>query len=504
MNIDKFNESLFNIVTYPFVWIYHQLEYIFYLYIYPIWTGKPVAEGWNPKFVRENLHGTWKPSVSIDIPYDKCINMSNEALVEYGVEKTSNGHLRRFLHPQLYYANPKEYTKWGDAAWKNHLRDLELEKQELVAKLTLDPLNSVLYNNKLNLLNKEILSYNIQMKINFFGYDNIDLIEILFSIIFLFILVLGYFIFYHMYKLHLKLERAEYILNENGLSLFESDEERSAMDMHNAWYESSHISKRFDIGIELNYCAIEGTLIGFELFLIMFFVYCCKLAFSFLYTYIYLFYVVNMELFTYMFVYIFAFLSIYYWFKWKREIKKSIHKWVEIDYYFSHFLNHYFRTLCWLNVFKLVDDAPIFWYVVVYTLAMIWIYFACDSCDYFMGWNQEYRIDIYNKQTKMHFWWPRVLMNQTWHHFYIVLLKPWHKRIVYLILFIFLPILALCLFLIRSQNKIHVFINNKFFFWNSKRYTFNEIEEQWKMDRKYNYIEMENEKNNKERGLIIL
>ena len=497
MNIEAFNEYVFNIISYPFIWIYRQLEVVFYLYIYPLWTGKPVAEGWNPKFVRENLHGTWNPSISIDIPYEKCINMSNEALLKYGLEKTQNGHLRRFLHPQMYYANPKESTKWGELAWKNHLIDLEFNKKDLIEKLTLDPFNSVLYNNNIRLFNQDILSYNIQMKISFLGYNDIDLIEIFFSIIFFFILYICYLVFYHMYKMHLKLERAEYILNENGLSLFVSDEERSAMDMHNAWNESSFISKRFDLGIEINYCLTEGTLIGFELFIIMFFLHCCKVAYLFLYTYVYLFYIVNMEFFTYIFVYLFAFLSIFYWRKWKYEIKKATHRWVEIDHYYSHFLNHYFRTLCWLNLFKLVDDAPIFWYVVVYTFVMIWTYFSCDSCDYFMGWNQEYRIDIYNRNSvkKMHFWWPRILMNQTWHHFYITLLKPWHLRIIYLILFFFLPVIALFLFIVRTQNKIHVYINNKFFFWNSKRYTFDEIEKQWQKDRVYNYIEMEKEKN---------
>jgi len=135
---------------------------------------------------------------------------------------------------------------------------------------------------------------------------------------------------------------------------------------------------------------------------------------------------------------------------------------------------------------------------------MIWVYFACDSCDYFMGWNQEYRIDIYNNQTTMHMWWPRVLMNQTWHHFIITLVKPWHLRIVYLILFFWLPFLAILLTLMYYQNKIHVYINNKFFFWNSKRYTFDEIEEQWRQDRKYNYVQAENEKNSRGFGLTIL
>jgi len=64
----KINDNIFlYIITYPFIWISDQIEYIFYVYIYPLWTGRPVALGWNPKFVKEELHGLWKPSTPIDI-----------------------------------------------------------------------------------------------------------------------------------------------------------------------------------------------------------------------------------------------------------------------------------------------------------------------------------------------------------------------------------------------------------------------------------------------------
>lgn len=47
-------------------------------------------------------------------------------------------------------------------------------------------------------------------------------------------------------------------------------------------------------------------------------------------------------------------------------------------------------------------------------------------------------------------------------------------------------------------------MNNKFFFWNSKKYTIDEIKEQWKKDRIHNIIEEKKEKDSKGRGLIIL
>lgn len=492
------------IITYPFVWIYDQLEYLFYVHIYPIWSGKAVAQGWNPKFVKEELGGLWNPSMPIDIPYNTFKHMANQDLMEFGIEKTKSGHLRRFVSPQMYYADPEKATMRGDLALKTYYQDLKYKQDEQRKELTLDPFSDITYYNKFKFNDSELLSWNIQMKVKFLGFDNIDVIELFLSIIFFLVLFLCYFIFYHLYKLNIKLKRAEFILNENGLSLFKSKKELTAKDMADSWKEGSKISKKFDLGIEIDYCLYAGSLISLELFVLMFLCYLYNIIFSFINYYIIQFYIVNMEFFTYFFVYIFTFLSVYYWLKQKREQKAAIHRWVELDYYFSHFLNHYFRTLAWLNLYKLVDDAPIYAYVLWYSVCMIWIYFACDSRDYFMGWNQEYRIDIYNKETNMHFWWPRILMNQTWHHFYITLMKPLHKKIIYIVLFFFLPLLAIFLSFVYYQNKIHVFINNKFFFWNSKKYTIDEIKEQWKKDKVYNYVESENEKNSKGMGLTIL
>lgn len=500
----KINDNIFlYIITYPFIWISDQIEYIFYVYIYPLWTGRPVALGWNPKFVKEELHGLWKPSTPIDIPYKEYIKMANQDLMEYGLEKTKSGHLRRIAHPQMYYANPDEVAKWGDMAWKCYLRDLAITEKEFIAARTLDPRNVILYYDKLIFKNNEIASYNIQMDITLFGIYKIDIIEILVSIIFFLLLTLLYVVFYQLYKLHIQLEEIQTIITDNGLDIVKK-EDLSAQMMHNAWREGKYISNRFDLGIELDYCTYEGTLIGFELAILMCFFYFIKKLFDIVHYYIYLFYIMNTELCTYCFFYLFLIISLYYWFRWKREEKRAIHRWVEIDYYFSHFLNHYFRTLAWLNLYKLVEDAPIFYYVLIYTVAMVWTYFACDSCDYFMGWDQEYRIDIYNKETNMHFWWPRVLMNQTWYHFYVTLIKPWHTRIIYLFLFFLLPVVSIYLFCMYYQNKLHVYINNHYFFWNSKRYTIDEIKKQWQEDRKHNYIEEEREKNNKGGGLIIL
>ena len=394
----------------------------------------------------------------------------------------------------------------NELATKSYYGNIAFKEEEYRKQITLDPFNVITYYNNIKWNNKELLSWNIQMKVKFLWFENINVIELLCSIIFFLCLTLLYFIFYHLYKLDLKLKKAEFLLNEQGIYLYNNENDISGKEMQDSWREGGKISKTFDLGIEIDYCLYEGSLISFELLVLMFFGYIYFLFYSFCHTYIYTFYIVNEELFTYVFVYLFFFMSIYYWFKMKYEEKKAIHRWVEIDYYFSHFLNHYFRTLSWLNLYKLVDDAPIYAYVILYTLSMTWIYFVCDSKDYFMGWNQEYRIDIYKRQTKvrMHFWWPRILMNQTWYHFYITLMKPLHKKICYVFLFFFLPFLSIFLFLVYYQNKIHVYINNKYFFWNSKKYTIDEIKEQWKKDRVHNFIEEKRERDSKGRGLIIL
>jgi len=503
-NSDNFFISLF---TTPFINLMELLEYIFYVHIYPLWTGKPVAIGWNPKLVREGTFGFWNPSVSIDFPYshfEAFKDLSQHELKMFGVERTKSGHYRRIITPQLYYANPEKVKVMNELAFKSYYNNIAFKEEEYRKQITLDPFKSITYYNQWKWNNYELFSYNIQMKIKFLWFDNIDIIEVLCSFIFFLVLGLLYFIFYHLYKLNIKLENAELLLNENGLSLYPNESELSGKQMENAWREGGMISETFDLGIEIDYCLYEGSLISMELLTLMFCGYISFCFYSFFYNYIYLFYVVNEELITYIFVYLFFIMSIYYWFKMKYERKKAIHRWVELDYYFSHFLNHYFRTLSWLNLYKLVSDAPLYGYVLVYTLSMIWIYFVCDSKDYFMGWNQEYRIDIYKRQTNMHFWWPRILMNQTWHHFYITLMKPLHTKIIYIFLFFFLPFLYIFLFLVYFQNKIHVYINNKYFFWNSKKYTIDEIKEQWKKDRKYNIIEEKREKDSKGRGLIIL
>lgn len=495
---------LFYLISWPFITAYDIIEYFYYMYVVPFLSGKPVADGWNPDFVKYEVHGLWKPGTPISIPYSEYIKMPNEDLMELGLERSKGGHLYRIASPQMIYANPEKAQAWGENAWKWYSKEVEAKHAEYKKELLLDPDNCIVYYDKLKYGDNTFFSYNIQMKVSFFNWHDIDLVEWFFSIIFFLCLLLAYFIFYHLYKLKIRLDIAEEILNENGFSAYETEEERSAYIMNSYWRESGRISETFDLGIELDYCVYEGTLIGFELFLLMFTGHIITQSYVFLYKYVYKFYMYNMELFTYLFFYFFLILSIYYWFRYKREKKQAIHRWVEIDYYFSHFLCHYFRTLSWLNLYKLVDDAPIFYYVLIYSLAMIWIYFGCDSCDYFMGWNQEYRIDIYNRQTNMHFWWPRVLMNQTWFHFYINICKPIHKFIIYVFLFLFLPILAIFLRLVYYQNRIHVYLNNKFFFWNSKRYTIDEIKKQWQKDRVINYVEEEDAKNRKGFGLRIL
>ncbi len=502
------NHNIFYyIFIYPFIWIYEQLEYVIYVHIYPFFTGKSVAQGWNPKFVREHNPNNWNPSVPLEIPYDDYINLPGEVLLNYGIEKGKSGRLYRVYSPQIFYPNPKKAYALGKDAEKYYKENELFLQEEYKKKITLDPLdkNNFFFYNNVKLNDIELLSYNIQYNFKLFSTLSINIIEVLFSIIFLLFILLVYFIFYHLYKLNIKLKKAEELLMENGLSMEVPAEEMSAKEMNDAWREGSNLDEDFDVGIEIDYCLYESSLIGLELLILMFSFYFSfyiyNIFYSFFEYYIIGFYNNNVELCTYVFSYLFFFLSIFFWLKYKYEKKKAIHRWVEIDYYFSYFLSHYFRTLCWLNVYKLITDAPLFVYIIIYTLSMLLVYLACDSCDLFMGWNQEYRIDVFYKKTNMHFWWPRELMNQVWYHLIVTILKPIHTKIIYIFLFFLLPLLSVYFYIVNIVNKIHVFLNNNYFFWNSKRYTIDEIKEQWRKDKKHNYKEQQNKKGG---GLIIL
>ena len=502
------NHNIFYyIFIYPFIWIYEQLEYVLYVHIYPYLTGKSVAQGWNPKFVKEQNPNNWNPSVPLEIPYDDFIKLPGEVLLDYGIEKGKTGRLYRVYSPQIFYPNPEKAYGLSKEAEKYYKENELFVQEEYKKKITLNPLdkNNVFYYNEFKWNDFDLLFYNIQANVKVLNLFSINIIELLFSFIFFLFILLIYFIFYHLYKINLKLKKAEELLIDNGLHLSVPEEEMSANEMNNLWRESQYLDEDFDVGIEIDYCLYESSLVGLELLILMstfyFGFYIYDIFSTFFSYYIIDFYNHNTELITYVFSYLFFFLSIFFWLKYKYEKRKSIHRWVEIDYYFSYFLSHYFRTLCWLNVYKLITDAPLFYYILVYTLCMLLVYLACDSCDLFMGWNQEYRIDVFYKKTNMHFWWPRELMNQVWHHLIITILKPIHIKLLYVFLLFLLPLLSLYFYIVSIFNKLHVYINNKYFFWNSKRYTIDEIKEQWKKDRKHNYKEEQNKKGG---GLIIL
>lgn len=532
--MNKYNNMLWYIISYPFNWVYDQLEYLFYVYILPMYTGLPTANGWNPKYVRKELILIWDPTSPINISYKDFINSSNDELKEVGFEVTKGGHLRRIVSPQMYYANPEQSLKWGDNALKWYLREIDLGLEEYRKELSLDPFGCTLYVDTIRLFGRVILSYNIQSRAFLFRTYEIDIIDILLSIIVILFFLIIYIVFYHLKKLTLKnkvllhfmltgMNEEDYYYDARTLKDMKEKEREeiiakrkyalekikqynnsiSANEMNEAWREGRTISPKFYTGIEIDYCFYEFSCISSELCIIMFIYLLLEKAYALFHYYIYTFYILNMELFTYVFVYLFGFLSVFFWLRLKKEKRQATHRWVEVDHYVSHFLNHFFRTLCWLNLYKLVCGVSICWYVFFYILAMLWIYFGNDSCDYFMGWNQDYRIDIYYNQTRFHMWWPRSLMNQTWHHFYITLMKPIHTLLLYILLYITLPFIAIFLKWVYYQNKIHVYINNKFFFWNSKKYTIDEIKEQWKKDRIINYIKEEEAKRNREKKITF-
>jgi hypothetical protein len=485
--------------------LYLDAEYKFWVKVVPVLTGKPVMQGWDPQFVRKHKFSIWNPYSPREISYYKFKYLHNQYLNDYGLERSKEGVVRRLISPQMIYADPRRAHQWGPEALQYYLKNRREYIDELRQELTLNPFaksNSIYYKNvKWN--DMEILSYNIQSHMKFFNY-NIDAIEVLLTIIFFLVLILFYFIFYHLYKLNLRLKEAEYLLNEHGL--MKSEEELSAQEMQDAWREGGHTSEAFDLGIEMDYCLYEGSLVGFELFIIMA-LSKIHLVFIYVYTKIYNFYFYNMELFTYIFFYIFTFLSIYYWIRYRIDKRNAFYKWIMIDYHFTQLMSHLCRTFAWVHLYKLMSGVDIYFFIIVYMVAISGIYLACDACDYFMGWNQEYRRDIYYKHTGikyMHWYWPRILMNQTWQHFISVLVKGFHKWVIYSIFAFILPCLALYNFIEYIENKLHAYISNKFFFWNRRKYTIEEVKEQWLKDKVHNYIVTEKEKRNQRRGLIIL
>jgi len=130
------------IFVYPFVWIYQQLEYVFYVYIYPIWSGAPVVKGWDPKFVRESNIGPWMPSAPIDVNFKEFIKMTNQDLMDIGMERTKAGFLRRMATPQMYYANPDKALVMGEQAQKFYDKIVAEKQEEYVKKITLDPFST--------------------------------------------------------------------------------------------------------------------------------------------------------------------------------------------------------------------------------------------------------------------------------------------------------------------------------------------------------------------------
>jgi len=176
------------IFVYPFIWIYQQLEYIFYVYIYPFFSGVPVVQGWDPKFVRDNKIGPWMPSAPIDINYKVFKQMTNQDLMDIGMEKTKAGYLRRMATPQMYYADPDKAYVLGEQAKKYYDKIVAEKEEEYLKKITLDPLSTenIKYFKDIKFNDIELLSYNVQMNIKLLSTYSIDIVELFFSIFFSF------------------------------------------------------------------------------------------------------------------------------------------------------------------------------------------------------------------------------------------------------------------------------------------------------------------------------
>lgn len=165
-------------------------------------------------------------------------------------------------------------------------------------------------------------------------------------------------------------------------------------------------------------------------------------------------------------------------------LKKDLFK----DYPLVLLLHFLFFSLTAVFIYKIFRD-----YESVHMLvkgALLYFFYVCryaDEYDYWTGINQDYRRELYEYNV----WWPRWVNNPTnvFIHTYVV--KPAHKFGIVLFLHFYLILAIILLKITKIQNIIHIKIRDRFFLWKGKSYSFEEVENKWKEDINYNYIQEE-------------
>ena len=134
----------------------------------------------------------------------------------------------------------------------------------------------------------------------------------------------------------------------------------------------------------------------------------------------------------------------------------------------------------------------------IHLIFIVW-YFMVEHCDYWMGWEQELTTNFYHQKKKYEH---RNYWNVKNAHFRMMKFKFYKFLVKWLIIFL-IPFYFIFPYVKKIFFKLHNFytkIHNRFFWWKDKKYTFEEIQKQWKKDKIKLHYRKEEEKLRKKRN----
>ena len=486
-------------------------EMYYWNIIKPYLTNKPVCWGHLPQ--ARSLFGwdRWNPKMSNhldpqEIEYLKTLD--SQELRKKGFDLTwsltkpiERRRLMKITTPQMIYKNPKyiHYSpeqKW----WLKKSYDLYFPSNHSNHK------NNFLYFYEWD----PFLYFHVISNVKFYGTPINFLFYLFISLIFMFFFIL--ILFRRIRKDQYKIwNLREQLKNERGYT--EDYESLTAYQMMERWTPSiknSYWLKFWCFSTE--YTILVLTFCGLDYFL-----------YKMIY-YIVLFYCTFELTCTIFFLLIFFILFCIFFKKWRKDKLSARREHRYYDHPFSGWLCSYFASMCFSQIvklyakfsfsredywsyeevwrfehdrdyesslghwFKIMDwinyefHMDIWSLVVGINLIFIAWYFAVEHEDFFMGWEQEFTKKMYDQQKWVHrnFWNVR--------HSHLRMMKfKFYKFILRLVLialipvYLIFPLLKKIFFYINySYTKFH----NRFFWWKDKKYTFEEIKNQWEKDKK--------------------
>lgn len=540
------------VVDKPWNFVYFYWSGVYYKYIIPYLFNQPVLLGYDQRRLFHKYYVPdlwWAPHVTANDDFNFLVNYGKKnrrtrlEIEVFGYHqlvfpmtradrRRRIFTLRKLSYPQLVHNHPRTQRRFVRIFVGNWRK---LQKEERRKQVALDPNDNtiVAYKKTFKFLNFELLRYNIQMEIKLFNLFTIDLIELccLFIVSLICLLVLaikyykskGYNLVINAAK---QIERREIEEEEKpGVFLdydhflskkeagFKYDEEYgnykgrdmtklSFLEYYMRNSREVFVGNKFHYGLTLRTLSIEIAQIGMYLFVIgtlgLIFNYFLGL---YMY-YIHNFYLLNEYFFTYIFFYVFSISSYIFWKLHLRYEWLGFRRGEEYDYTTYRMFSHMCRVLGLLNFVKLVNDVDIHVYVILYLSAIVYMYFGCDSCDWFQGWNQPYSLDVRwwikngtNPYEARRGIWFRDEYNRTWEQFIYVICMPVHYFIVRWVMLFFTPIyLFFYLPIFYGVNEKYIRIRNYLLFWKPPKYTIKELDMIWRRDFYLNCIYVQRNK----------